>query len=69
MNKFYLTQKVKTPEGIGIIVELKIPFNGLYYSEEKAYAVVWFPEEERDKQKDRRLVSWAYDLTELEPLN
>jgi len=39
---FYLGQQVKTEDGIGIIVNLEYPFNGLYISFERGTCVVWF---------------------------
>lgn len=39
---FYIGQEVKTPIGIGIIVMLQIPYNGLHIMTDKATAVVWF---------------------------
>jgi hypothetical protein len=40
--KFYLGQEVKTPNGLGIIINLSMPSNGLYICPERSTAVVWY---------------------------
>ena len=43
LPRFYLGQEVQTEnDGKGIIVDLKMEFNGLYISPERSKAVVWF---------------------------
>ncbi len=42
LQKIYLGQTVKTHEGIGIVVGLNMPTNGLYISPENSKCVVWF---------------------------
>lgn len=42
LPSFSLGEEVKTKEGIGVIVSLRMPHNGLYLSPESAMAVVWF---------------------------
>ncbi len=39
---FHLGQEVITPLGLGIIVELRMPFNGLYIEPERSEVTVWF---------------------------
>jgi hypothetical protein len=40
--KFALGQEVQTQDGVGIIVKLEMPSNGLHLSPERAAAVVWY---------------------------
>lgn len=61
MPKFQLGQLVKTPDGEGIIVELKMVWNGLYISEETAKATIWYSTDEAQKG----WVSNTYSLNEL----
>lgn len=58
-------QKVRTPLGVsGIIVKIEVPFNGLYYSSEKATCVIWF-----GVRDDCTWVSREYSVREIEMLN
>lgn len=61
---FSLGQLVNTPDGQGIIVVLKMPYNGLYLSPKNATAVVWYSTSEAQNNK----VTWEYSLNELEPI-
>ena len=61
MPKFNLGQSVVTPDGEGIIVELKMDWNGLYISEETARATVWYSTSEAQNG----WVSKEYKLSEL----
>mgnify|MGYP001565052076 CR=1 FL=1 len=42
LPEFHLGQEVSTPLGLGIIVELRMPFNGLYLEPERSEVTVWF---------------------------
>jgi len=42
---FRLGTQVLTPIGLGILVAMQIPFNGLYVEPEAAMCVVWFSTE------------------------
>lgn len=37
-----LGSQVKTPDGVGTLVEVSCPHNGLYYTPEQSRCVVWF---------------------------
>jgi hypothetical protein len=42
MSHLHIYQKVKTPDGNGIIININCPFNGLYYEPDRATCVVWY---------------------------
>jgi hypothetical protein len=42
MTNLQIFQKVKTPDGIGTIININCPFNGLYYEEYRTTCVVWY---------------------------
>ena len=42
MPRFYIGQEVKTPHGVGILVSIEMPHNGLYIEPNRAEAVVWY---------------------------
>lgn len=42
LPKLFLGQEVRTENGRGIIVKLKMPMNGLYISPEETIVVVWY---------------------------
>jgi hypothetical protein len=42
MQHLQIFQKVKTPDGLGTIINISCPFNGLYYEPEKTKCVVWY---------------------------
>ena len=44
--KFHLGELVNTPDGVGIIVEMKMDWNGLYISHETSRATVWYSTDE-----------------------
>lgn len=58
--KFYLGQEVETPYGIGVIVDMKMDYNGLYISPENASVVVWYSCDSRNGK-----ISWQYKLSEI----
>jgi len=62
--KLHLSQKVRTQHGIGIIVNLNIPFNGLYLSPERAEAVVWYGTE-KNEFGNNRWVSFTHKLQDI----
>lgn len=62
MPRFFIGQEVKTEHGIGIIVAIEMPHNGLYLQPERAEAVVWYSTE-RAFEEGR--VSFTYKLSEL----
>ena len=64
MPIFRLGQLVNTPDGEGVIVELKMEWNGLYISEETASATVWYSTNEAQNG----WVSRGYKLNELSAL-
>lgn len=61
MPKFFLGQEVTTPDGEGVIVELKTEWNGLYIQEERATATVWYSTDEAQNG----WVSRSYKLSEI----
>lgn len=61
MPKFHLGQLVKTSDGEGIIVALRMDWNGLYISEETAKATVWYSTDEAQNG----WVSKEYRFSEL----
>lgn len=64
MPRFYIGQEVKTEHGIGIIVAIEMPHNGLYLQPERAEAVVWYSTE-RAFEEGIKWVSFTYKLSEL----
>ena len=64
MPRFFIGQEVKTEHGIGIIVAIEMPHNGLYLQPERAEAVVWYSTERAFKE-GIKWVSFTYKLTEL----
>jgi hypothetical protein len=68
LPKFYLGQEVHTKFGNGIIVELKMPSNGLYIEPDRAYCVVWYGVDEAVE----RSTGWSqftFRLNEISPLD
>lgn len=37
-----ILDQIDTPNGKGIVVEIHVPFNGLYYEPERMSILVWF---------------------------
>ena len=64
MPRFFIGQEVKTEHGIGIIVAIEMPHNGLYLQPERAEAVVWYSTE-RAFEESIKWVSFTYKLSEL----
>lgn len=62
--RFFIGQEVKTKHGIGIIVAIEMPHNGLYLQPEKTEAVVWYGTEKAFEQ-GTKWVNFTYKLTEL----
>lgn len=65
MPRFYLGQEVKTRDGNGIIVDLKMNWDGLYIEPNSAEAVVWFSTESSVNRINGKWVGHTYKLTEL----
>lgn len=63
MPRFCLGQTIKTIDGEGIIVELKMEWNGLYVNEESSVATIWYSTDEAKNG----FVSRQYKITELTP--
>jgi len=42
LPKFYIGQEVLTECGVGLIVEISMPFNGLYLSPDLTIITVWY---------------------------
>jgi hypothetical protein len=67
--RFYLGQEVKTKEGKGIIICLRMQWNGLYIEPNTSEAVVWYSTESAVNSIDGgKWVSLTYRLTELTSL-
>jgi hypothetical protein len=64
-KKFYIGQEVMTEHGVGIIVRLEIPTNGLYICQEIAECTVWFGTED---SKDG-WVKKSFNLTEIKGID
>jgi len=62
LPKIYLGQEISTPLGLGLVINIKMPSNGLYLSPEKAECLVWFG---TDNSKSG-WVQYSYSLKELE---
>jgi hypothetical protein len=68
MPKFHLGQEVKTPDGKGIIVDIKMEWNGLYLEPSLSKAVVWYSTEGAvTKKEGGSWVSFTYSLDKLTP--
>lgn len=65
MSELKIFQKVKTPDGKGILINIETPFNGLSISYEQAKCTVWYGMDSNQNGK----VSWEYPLKEIEKLN
>ena len=66
MPRFYLGQGVQTKDGKGIIVDLKMQWNGLYIEPNTSEAVVWYSTESAaNRTEGGNWVSFTYKLTEL----
>ena len=66
MPRFYLGQEVQTKDGKGIIVNLKMQWNGLYIEPNTSEAVVWYSTETAaNRTEGGNWVSFTYKLTEL----
>lgn len=66
MPRFYLGQEVQTKDGKGIIVDLKMQWNGLYIEPNTSEAVVWYSTESAaSRVEGGNWVSFTYRLTEL----
>lgn len=66
MPRFYLGQEVQTKDGKGIIVDLKMQWNGLYIEPNTSEAVVWHSTESAaNRTEGGNWVSFTYKLTEL----
>ena len=66
MPRFYLGQEVQTKDGKGIIVDLKMQWNGLYIEPNTSEAVVWYSTESAaNRTEGGNWVSLTYKLMEL----
>ena len=65
MTHLQIFQKVKTPDGIGTIININCPFNGLYYEEYKTTCVVWYGMD----NVQSGLVACGYDYKTILGLN
>lgn len=66
MPRFYLGQEVQTKDGKGVIVDLKMQWNGLYIEPNTSEAVVWYSTESAaSRTEGGNWVSFTYRLTEL----
>ena len=66
MHRFYLGQEVQTKDGKGIIVDLKMQWNGLYIEPNTSEAVVWYSTESAaNRTEGGNWVSFTYKLMEL----
>lgn len=69
LPRFYLGQEVETKEGTGIIVNLRMQWNGLYIEPNTSEAVVWYSTESAvNSMEGGKWVSFTYKLTELTSL-
>lgn len=66
--RFYLGQEVTTKDGKGIIVELKMDWNGLYIQPNTSEAVVWYSTESAvHRTEGGRWITFTYYLTDIKP--
>lgn len=65
MPRFFLGQEVKTKIGNGIIVGLKMHWNGLYLEPERTIAQVWFG----TSNDCTKWISQDFQIKMIEPLN
>lgn len=66
LPKYYLGQEVMTKQGKGIIVELRMEWNGLYVVPERSEAIIWYSTNEATRRPEGgNWVSYTYKLTEL----
>ena len=63
--RFFLGQEVKTKLGNGIIVGLKMHWNGLYIEPERMIAQVWFG----TSNNCTKWISQDFEIKMIEPLN
>ena len=68
LPKIHLGQEVITPDGKGIVVKLKMNWNGLYLNPCDTEVVVWYSTESAVPIDGSRWVSRIYKLTELTPV-
>jgi len=69
MPRFYLGQEVQTKEGKGIIVCLRMQWNGLYIEPNTSEAVVWYSTESSVARiNGGKWLQLTYNLTELTSL-
>jgi hypothetical protein len=65
MQHLHFFQKVKTPHGVGTLVNINCPFNGLYYEPDRAKCVVWYGM----NNIQSGLVVYEYDYNTILELN
>ena len=57
--------KVNTPVGIGEVVSISTPFNGLFIDYNCARVTIWYGTDGSQNGK----VSWEYSMEDIEKLN
>jgi hypothetical protein len=67
-QKFFCGQKVKTPDGEGIIVKLWMDFNALYFTEASLRCVIWYAEPVVIKPGSARFYTFEYHIDHINPL-
>lgn len=65
MQHLHIYQKVKTPDGVGTLININCPFNGFYYEPDRAICVVWYGVE----NSQNGWASQQYDYKEILKLN
>jgi hypothetical protein len=63
LPRFYLGQEVETDLGVGVIVNMKMDFNGLYLEPLSSKAIVWFSTE----SSKQGWVSYTFFFNEIKP--
>jgi hypothetical protein len=64
----YLGEEVITPLGIGLIVQLDVPFNGLYVSPVCGEVVVWFSTE-RAVEEGIKWVNHKFPINKIKKIS
>ncbi len=68
--QFYLGQEVHTKDGTGIIVELKMRYNGLYIEPNNSEIIVWYSTDGAIPIGiGGKWIAYTYKLTELALIN
>lgn len=74
MSWIHIGSQVGTPDGVGIVLIIEVPGNGLYYEIERAKFLVWYgcgDDHEHtvwdNEEKSKHISQW-YTAKELKPL-